>query len=258
MCSVSWQFNQTGYDLFFTRDEQRSRVAAEAPVVQKTPSGLPFLAPTDPQGGGTWIFINAHGLSGCLLNAYNLASPTPEISVPRSRGQLLRSLAGAESVAAFGAQLTTATADGNYPPAYIFALARDGSIGFWLWDGYQPQIKPVPPAQFFTTSSVHPSEVRARRAARLYRELGSPPYAPQALEQFHHDRASQGSAVDLRMSRSDARSVSLTHIHCAANEQRIRYAPRDGDGPYLSPEDQTLTPTNGPPAACIPTHLATR
>ena len=78
MCSISWQINAEGYDLFFTRDEQRSRPPAEAPRINEAVEGASYLAPTDPQGGGTWIFVNEHGLTGALLKAYELIGRTPD------------------------------------------------------------------------------------------------------------------------------------------------------------------------------------
>ncbi|NBB79960.1 MAG: hypothetical protein GVY36_11030 [Verrucomicrobia bacterium] len=230
MCTLSWQVHPQGYDLCFTRDEQRSRALAESPAVHQVDEGLHYLAPTDPQGGGTWIFINAHGLTGALLNAYELAEHCAT-EAPQSRGQLLRSLATAETVAAFDQSLSEVV-NPNYPPCYLFALAADGSVGFWLWNGHSLEPQTIPANQFFTTSSVQPEAVRTHRAERFRRELGLPPYTSEALEQFHHDANSHLSAFDVRMSRRDARSVSLTKTYCTRDARQMHYAPRDGDGPF--------------------------
>ena len=242
MCSISWQFQGASYDLFFTRDEQRSRAAAEAPSEHTAPDGLRYLAPTDPRGGGTWIFVNARGLSGTLLNAYALGRATPALEQPSSRGQLVGSLAGVESIQGFGDRLAEGIAHHSYPPCYLFAFAPGGDVGFWLWDGHQLRDQTVPASQFFTTSSVRPVEVCNRRAAALQRELGPPPYAPEALEHFHRDESGQCTSEDLRMSRPDARSVSLTHIRCRPEALSMTYAPRDRDGPFGPGMESRLLP----------------
>ncbi|MFP4158057.1 MAG: NRDE family protein [Opitutales bacterium] len=230
MCSISWQLHPKGYDLFFTRDEQRSRVSADKPSVHETRHGIRYLAPTDPQGGGTWIFVNAHGLSGALLNAYELTDIAPQPAAPQSRGQLLRSLTPSDTVESFGRNLKDSVARHSYPPCYLMAFGPTGTVGFWLWNGRKRITQPLPESQFFTTSSVQSVEVRASRSERFARELGPPPLSPAAMECFHRDEASRLSAFDVRMSRPDARSVSLTHICHRREANTMHYAPREGDG----------------------------
>ncbi|HKK19097.1 MAG TPA: NRDE family protein, partial [Opitutales bacterium] len=121
MCSISWQFHPEGYDLFFTRDEQRSRASAKPPSVHETVRGIRYLAPIDPQGGGTWIFVNEHGLSAALLNAYELNDAAPPLQAPQSRGQLLRALAAADTVESLDRQVKEAIAGHSYPPCFLVA-----------------------------------------------------------------------------------------------------------------------------------------
>lgn len=228
MCSISWLFKTEGYDLFFTRDEQRSRSLAEAPCLNDTETGVRYLAPSDPQGGGTWIFINEHGLSGAVLNAYEVELAEPPKGQLHSRGQLLRALAPANNLEQFAVSLSARTIDHTYPPCYLMAFCADGAFGFWLWDG-QCLHNSEPPAQpFFTTSSVMPSEVRAYRNERFAREIGTSPTTPEALKRFHRDEAGPCTAFDVRMSRADAQSVSLTHVSCRPQICSMSYAPREG------------------------------
>ena len=69
MCTVTWRTRADGYDLFFNRDEHRARSTAQGPQTHSRP-GARVIAPVDPDGGGTWLAANEHGLSHCLLNYY--------------------------------------------------------------------------------------------------------------------------------------------------------------------------------------------
>ncbi|MFP4260643.1 MAG: NRDE family protein [Opitutales bacterium] len=235
MCSISWQFHPEGYDLFFTRDEQRSRASAEPPSIHETDQAIRYLAPIDPQGGGTWIFVNEHGLSAALLNACELNDAAPPLEAPQSRGQLLRALAAADTVESFGRNLKDSVARHSYPSCYLMAFGPTGTVGCWLWNCRELQTKPGPGLSFFTTSSVQPAEVRAYRNEHFARKLGSPPYSAEMLERFHHGEAGQASAFDVRMSRPDARSVSLTRICHRPEASTMHYAPRKGDGLFAEP-----------------------
>ncbi len=69
MCTVSWRAARDGYDLFFNRDELHTR-APELPPALSERDGVRFLAPRDGDHGGTWLAVNEHGLTVCLLNDY--------------------------------------------------------------------------------------------------------------------------------------------------------------------------------------------
>ena len=75
-------------EVFFNRDEQRSRTQA-IPVTLD--SSRQALYPIDPQGQGTWIALAQSGASLCLLNNYQAqVLYTPE--QPISRGQVILTL----------------------------------------------------------------------------------------------------------------------------------------------------------------------
>ena len=93
MCTVSWAHQPGGYHLLCNRDEKRTRGAAFAPRVREI-GGVRYVAPIDPDGGGTWLATNEHGVSLCLLNG----EPGFESAGPRrSRGGLILELAWAPS-----------------------------------------------------------------------------------------------------------------------------------------------------------------
>ncbi|PWT90672.1 MAG: hypothetical protein C5B56_05030, partial [Proteobacteria bacterium] len=67
MCTVSWVHQPDGYHLLCNRDEKRTRGVASGPRLQRC-GGVNYLAPMDPDFGGTWIATNEFGISLCLLN----------------------------------------------------------------------------------------------------------------------------------------------------------------------------------------------
>src|SRR6266487_3365185 len=101
MCTVSWVQTPEGYHLLCNRDERRSRAVALPPRIQAR-GWVRFIAPVDPDSGGTWIAVNEFGVSACVLNGANLTRRLPLTSngstkIPRSRGLLLRDLVWANS-----------------------------------------------------------------------------------------------------------------------------------------------------------------
>ncbi|MEM6455145.1 MAG: NRDE family protein, partial [Acidobacteriota bacterium] len=96
MCTATWRAADGGYRLLFNRDERRTRGRAHPPARHRAArDGTPYLAPTDPDGGGTWLLANAFGVTICLLNGYRLdhdAGPAPAGGW-RSRGLLVSDLA---------------------------------------------------------------------------------------------------------------------------------------------------------------------
>ena len=222
MCSISWQTNSSGYDLFFNRDEQRARPPAEPPRTFYATDGTPYLAPIDPQGGGTWIFLNAHGLSGALLNAYEV-SALPAGETRASRGQLLRTAVHAADIDAFEAEIRETLQLDNYPACYLFAIARKSAPGGWLWTGQELEALSLPAPQFFTTSGFQPAAVRSAREQAFRHTLGDPPHRSAALEAFHLDAESKQTAYDIRMSRPDARTVSYTRVSVQDSTLKMHY-----------------------------------
>src|SRR5262245_36927927 len=98
VCTVSWLYTREGYHLFCNRDERHTRKPAHPPRVQRR-QGVRFIAPVDPDFGGTWIAVNQFGLAICLLNGDH--SPNgcgQEKTQFRSRGLLPMDLADCRSL----------------------------------------------------------------------------------------------------------------------------------------------------------------
>ena len=98
MCTASWLTRPGGYELFFNRDERRSR-ARGLPPRESALRGVRYLAPIDLACGGSWIASNELGVTLCLLNRY--PDPHPPDAPTSSRGLIVLGMAdaaGAEDI----------------------------------------------------------------------------------------------------------------------------------------------------------------
>lgn len=233
MCTVSWEFRSDGYALFFSRDEQRSRPPAEPPTLQ-TEDGTRFLAPRDPLGGGTWIAANEHGLTCCLLNAYAEPwSPALE-TTPRSRGLLLRSCAVAGTLETLVDRLERLTTAEPWAPCVVLGI-QSGEVVGRLWNGQRlsPLAPPLRPP--VSTSSFQSDAVVAARHQAFADCAGD-------LLRFHRAPDKEADAFSVRMSRPDARTVSLTQVFWTAGNLRMGYSERNGEEGFAEPTFFQLHP----------------
>ena len=67
------------FRLFFNRDERRTRRPAIPPAVHRK-GDTRFIAPRDGDFGGSWLGVNEHGVSLCLLNGYAAEDETGGLS----------------------------------------------------------------------------------------------------------------------------------------------------------------------------------
>lgn len=226
MCTLSWHRTGDRLSLWFNRDEQRRRAPALPPRVhplERAPSPR-FLAPVDPCGGGTWIFVNARGLLACLTNHYHAASPAR----PVSRGRLLTSLAGARHLPELADILHRQIAAAPFAPFHLWAATLHTPPHLWCWDGRTLRQTDPGPLPMHTTSSHRSAEVvRTRR--ETFHALIKDPAAPtdRELETYQRQHDPARPAHSVRMTRDDAHTVSLTHVDLRPHIATMTYeAPR--------------------------------
>jgi len=223
MCTVSWTRRSDGYDLFFNRDERKTR-AAELPPALARRAGVAFVAPWDGERGGTWLAANEFGLTVCLLNDY-ASSWRPALDVEsNSRGHIVTSCAmatnRAEVLRILRRQPLVRT-----PAFRLVALARDEAPVVVSWDGvlrygYGAEIS------FLSSSSFSTEEVVAYRRARYQAMMGDATNPTLAkLADLHHEHESAKGAHSVLMHRSDASTRSVTHIAVDSGGARLRYQP---------------------------------
>jgi len=228
MCTATWLMSDQGYELFFNRDERRTRKPALPPTLREL-DGVKFLAPTDGDFGGSWIGVNEFGLALGLLNWYPMATAADTLSGAQqlSRGLLLISLMDQRSPDDIARVLWRKKLDA-YPPFLLLILAPRLKPLLVKWDGEQVSsaINPTPPV---TTSSFDTANViraREERFAALGR-LGT-----RELKRFHFSRDPNGDAYSVCMSRPDAQTVSFSHVIVTADRIEFSYSPRTADGGF--------------------------
>lgn len=228
MCTVTWLRQPDRYQVFFNRDEKKTRPPAAPPSIHIR-AGTRILAPVDPQGGGSWLAANEWGLTVALLNHYPAERPS---AAPRtSRGRLVMDLAGLRSLDDVSAQLS-GDAPGNYNSFFLLAFADGRPPLQFIWDGRTlvrgelgDRDRPV------TTSSFETRAVtESRRAAYAAAVKQSAEPNPDELLAFHRSRHEPG-AFGVFMDRPDAQTVSFSRITVTPKNVEFYYAPRDSHSP---------------------------
>jgi len=237
VCTASWICESDGFELFFNRDEQRTRPAALPPRVD-TVDGVQVLAPRDGQEHGTWIGANEHGLVVCLLNLYEVDYAP---AAPRSRGHLVMELSSSRDLVEFERRVAAhdlVRYRGFTLLAFDAGSAERGNIECGRiavrWDGERAtRTRDAALAPPLVSSGFDLPGVRASRLATWSEVIGDAP-SVAALERFHGSRGRDDGAYDVAMSRPDACTVSHTRVRVTNDAVRMRYlegAPTAQGGP---------------------------
>jgi len=219
MCTATWIRTNEGYELFFNRDELRTRAPGLPPSVRER-DGVRFLAPTDGDAGGTWLGVNERGVTIGLANG---GSDGRQRSF-RSRGLLVLDLLSSASVDETGARLSSI--DGSsYRPFELFAIGAGGEGRLWTWDGRRIAERGVGgDGTLLISSSRDPQRARAERGAlldRLRREHGG--LDGDVLAGFHASHEPERGAWSPCMHREDASTVSESRIRVTRDEAAFTY-----------------------------------
>jgi hypothetical protein len=214
VCSVSWWIDQSGYQIFFNRDEQKTRAPALPPqsLVQQ---GAKVLMPIDPVGKGSWISLNEQGVSLCLLNNYQGKKPAGELI---SRGQLLKRLSSSRTVVQVEQQFAQLDLQQFAPFILLaFELGND-KVREFQWNGERVSIDYAISPHF--SSGVALDSVIAYRQS-IYDELSVK--AADDLLSFHSQHHLEHSHLSVCMHREDAHTVSFTRIQAAKDNLQMSY-----------------------------------
>jgi len=259
MCTATWLFDDDGYELFFNRDELRTRPPAHPPRLAEA-AGVRYLAPEDGEAGGSWIAVNEHGFSVCLLNLYHAristAQARPDGSPFTSRGRLVLDLASCGSIRDFLRTLGTMDLSA-WRPFTLLALASSPERGtergrgkneqgdeerahLVEWDGVHfADLGPDPPLPLISSGYDFAGAARHRRAvfAAFLAEDGSPGSPPgrQTLARYHRGHQPERGPYSVCMHRDDARTVSFTRVRVRPDSISMSYAPGP---PCVTPEGE--------------------
>ncbi|WGW01023.1 hypothetical protein QF117_09440 [Vibrio sp. YMD68] len=247
MCSVSWLVDEHGYQIFFNRDEQKSRALA-LPPRQITVDGTDVIMPIDPVGSGSWISLNEFGLSLCLLNNYqgpanhsqglvnnDQGSVNNEQGVMpsainekketlMSRGLLLKHLSSYSEVEKVEQAFRQWDLH-RFAPFTLLAfspsLKTDNPYVTALeWDG-QKRLIHLTDCPLFS-SSVDLEAVTAYRLEQ-FSKLTAKDKSVQTLLEFHTHHHPEHLHRSTCMHREDAQTVSFTYLNVSKNRQYMSY-----------------------------------
>jgi hypothetical protein len=205
MCTLSYFLTDEGYELFFNRDEQKTRAKALPP---KKHNGN-VIYPTDPQGGGTWLGVSRFGQTLALLNDYQSAFDIDAIKY--SRGALIPLLLN-NNVSVLQ-QLQGLDLSGYAPfklcvfPAEL--SLKNNNITFLRWDAKQLTQCDVTPVA--TSSGVELEMVTKKRLQQFKKLIDLRYPVSEQFLAFHYSKDKQGQ-YGVNMYRDDAMTVSISHI----------------------------------------------
>ena len=209
MCTVSWIHDNSGYQVFFNRDEKRSRKPALSPV-HAIRNGVRYIAPIDGDFGGAWIATNEFGVTCCLLNG-------AAGSAQRSRGWLVLDLIAMPSLSGV-LKVFDETDLTLYAPFTAIALEPGTASMVFRWDGVRRVFETENgPRGMRTSSSFDTAAVLARREA----VFGT----AENLYTFHLSHADGASPYSVCMHRPDAETVSFSHISVSREAAEFTYVP---------------------------------
>jgi len=236
VCTLTWIALERGYELYFNRDEKLTR-APGLPPRRFANAGRAWLAPADPDGGGTWIGVNDRGLTLALLNGYKRVDDAARAW--RSRGLLVQELLALADVPAFEARLRELDLN-PYRSFTLFAVDPSCAARAATWDGavlsFESHASAGAP---LCSSSLDPTgATRARRELFESWRTQAPSVDAELLARFHASHLPERGPLSPCMHRADAQTQSFSRVRCGAESVELEYSP---GAPCLGLAPTTLT-----------------
>jgi hypothetical protein len=225
MCTATWLRSGEGYELFFNRDELRTRGEARPPRARNTvrPDGktLRYLAPEDADFGGTWIAVNDAGLTLAVLNGFRSADNDARRRW-RSRGLLVTDLAGCLAPDEVERRVRGTDLEA-YRSFRLLALSAGRQALVAEWDRQQLAVDDTAEGRVpLVSSSFEEGEVGASRREDFRRVVGEARTRERLLA-YHRSHENGPSAFSVCMHREDAMTRSFTHVRVGADEVELAY-----------------------------------
>jgi hypothetical protein len=182
-----------------------------------------YIAPIDADAGGSWLSVNAFGVSLCLLNGQ---SGFEIAGTRRSRGLLIRELAWApcaDECALWTKQLDLR----QFAPFSLVILEPGRSAIVAQWDGGRLDVNLAGDAHMPLTSSSYDADgVRDSRLNDFARRVvPGQPLDPALLYRFHSSHGGSPDAYSTCMHRPDAQTVSFSWVIVTKDVIRFLYSP---------------------------------
>ena len=220
-----------GYLLGHNRDERITRGRGASPSIGMT-AGRSWLAPRDPDAGGTWIAASDAGITVAVLNGLEIdGRELPE--TPRSRGLLVAAAAGCAGVGEVRDLVEASRRELAATRAFrLVAVGADASILSCVWDGASLAWERSGSTSLFVSSTLGAfGAPAARRAswALLRSRVGDPDEATLASWLAGHEP--ERGPASVCMHRDDGGTVSRTVVRMEPSRVVMTYT----DGPPCTP-----------------------
>ncbi len=217
---MTWFVKEDGYELFFNRDERKSRSRAEPPTSQFC-DDIQYLSPTDADAGGTWIAANQFGVTVCLLNHYQFE----QIETYKnwiSRGEMVRKFATTASINEAEALFNSLALD-DYRAFRMFIIDHLGGNRLCVWDGHSARVERnvTTPKSSSSVDAKHVKSVRKKLFENL--NLAQSKNVDDYIN-YHASHLPSRSKESVCMHREDASTVSLSHVSVSSQGISFRYA----------------------------------
>lgn len=233
MCTASWLTAPAGYELFFNRDERRSR-ARGLPPRTGTLRGTRFLAPIDLACGGSWLSTNELGTTLCLLNRYPDFHPAD--AKVTSRGLVVLGMADIVGARDVRARLGQSNLHA-YRPFTLIVLEPGREATAFAWGGGVLE-EAVLPSQGFATSSSRDDQAARESRQETWRRLERQVDGVELQRRFHRSHTPAASALSVCMHRDDAETESSCRVRVGSDKVELWFAagPPCADGQVLHGE----------------------
>jgi len=185
---------------------------------------VPYLAPRDMEAGGTWIAVNALGLTLAITNQY----PSPPSAPPAdkvSRGLLVSEWIDSADINEVAARAESLDAE-RYEAFSLVALQPGRPVTVVDWDRRQIGLRQQEQPGFILTSSgaVPPNLEQVRRAV-FQSAIARHGLTAEAMEWAHASHEPERGVLSVCMHREVAATVSLSAIQVDPHQIAFRYTP---------------------------------
>ncbi len=244
MCTVSWAFSSQGYDLFFNRDEQKSREKAKPPSMGEK-SGVKYISPEDGRSHGTWLLVNEYGISICLLNH---SIPVEERKDRSFLSRGLLPLRGIDCpVVSEVVEIIRSMDLTEFDSFHLVVIGPPRELCLLTWDGTTLKEEHLDTVEVpLTTSSYRSDEIISFRKG-LFAEITADvnDEMSKALQDFHHYNDPDTGPFSVMMNRSDACTLSISHIKVDTDKIKFLYEELAWDEGGESSSTQVVLPRSG-------------
>ena len=215
MCTITFHRGSQGLRLTMNRDEAIGRALELAPFESQS-DGVSWLGPRDTQRAGTWIGVNEHGLTACLLNGnvpLEEALKTLQHEGP-SRGEILPRLMAAPSLEACKELFRHSIQAERYPPFMLLLATPEEAVLYKAWSRPEVEEKSLGTGWVMVTSSQwNTEEVLKRRWSMFENWCASGCATYGNIPTFNLSLVPDEEAFSPLMQRPHAMTLSVTHVH---------------------------------------------